>query len=135
MAQTLPSQLIHKPMNEPDFGTQLNELFLTTPTPLSIADAAVQVGCSKQRGYAWLDRNRSHLIAVSRQYHGGTTYIDRANPNRPKTTSTAKGTAGGELAVGATLSVVSVGISGNLIVIDLMTHTGQVVRVTPITID
>ena len=118
--------------DDTSYGTKLASLFSTTKVPLTITDAAEKVGCSKQRAYAWLDRNRTHLVAIGKRYHGGTTYIDRNNPNRPAS-SIAEDKLGGTLGIGAALTVVSVGVQGSQVVFDLMTGTGQVIRVTPVT--
>lgn len=60
-----------------DFGHQI-ERYIAEHGPVSAADIVDGVGCSRQRVYTWLQRNRPRLRANGMGAHGAKTYTLRA---------------------------------------------------------
>lgn len=69
-------------MKEDVFGPALKERLEHTDTPLSAHELTDEVGCSTQRTYAWIQKNREsgNLIAMGRTTKGGTTWVWKGNP-------------------------------------------------------
>lgn len=63
-------------MKEDDYGHQI-ERYIAEHGPVSAAQIVEGVGCSRQRVYTWLQRNRPRLRANGMGTHGAKTFTLR----------------------------------------------------------
>jgi hypothetical protein len=111
-------------MREDTFGPMLLEHFNSTETPTTITEAAELVGCSKQRAYVWLERNRHVLTQTGKARHGGVEYMGRDNPHVGNVTVSAG--AGSEgVTVGSILTVTGMAVLGSNVRLTLKTVSGE----------
>lgn len=106
---------------------------------MTLPQAAERAGSSVKRAYAWADKNRSMLVASSHKGpNGGVSYMTRDNPHRGKQTfkdgdgkhETVKlENEPARLGIGTTLVVVSMGLRGGKVELELMAAGGETIRV------
>jgi hypothetical protein len=118
-------------MREDTYGPMLLELFNSATAPITIIDAAERVGCSKQRAYTWVEKNRHKLVGITKARHGGMTYMGRENPSLKDARPERRNGGGtGDLSIGSILTVSDLVLSGGQIVLTLALSNGEHVTAT-----
>lgn len=117
-------------MREDTFGPLLLDQFNTTTEPLTIIEAAEKVGCSKQRAYTWVEKNRHKLVGVSKAKHGGMGYMGRENPSLRTVKRDDNGGEGADLSVGSIVTISDLSLSGGNIVVTFALANGEHVKAT-----
>jgi hypothetical protein len=124
------------------YGGMLRRVFLETERPITVKDAAADVGCSIKRAYSWVTAHRTELVTYADRAEGGAAaYMAVNNPHRlgarsngnerPGANEGARdsGHAGEAFGVGSTLHVVSMGLRNGGIELELMTAGGETMHV------
>jgi len=119
-----------KTMREDTFGPRLLELFNTTTEAVTIIGAADAIGCSKQRAYTWVEKNRHRLVGVSKARNGGMAYMGRENPALRDARRDDNGGGSGDLSVGSVITISDLSLSGGQIVVTFALANGEHVKAT-----
>jgi hypothetical protein len=84
------------------------------------------VGCSKQRAYTWVEKNRHQLVGITKARHGGMTYMGRQNPALKDARPEGRNGGGsGDLSIGSIITVSDMVLSGGEIILTLALSNGE----------
>jgi len=66
-------------MKRDEYGPKIEALLAATDKGLSVSEIVDEVGCSRQRIYNWITKNRHRVRATGRTEHGATTFTLRTD--------------------------------------------------------
>lgn len=91
---------------EDEYGPLLKQAVIDAGTEgISVGELYPKVGCSRQRAYSWVEREKANLRAVDKSSKGGVryTWVDSSRTPRGVPTASMRGVEGVE--VGSQLTI------------------------------